>query len=130
METQLDHSSFSAVSQPVVFAVDLSDSGILERAASGGIRKQSIVVRIEPQDVLFILSDIEPEKATLIFAEALAKRTALSAIEKDIPAGVELALSARQIDHLPPEIESRIPDFCMNGNKVWLVNLEEPGKSA
>ena len=87
----------------------------------------SIVVRIEPQDVLFILilSATEPEMATRSFAEALARRTALSAIEKDIPAGVELALSARQLDQIPPEIENRLPDFYMDGNRAWLVGTSK-----
>jgi hypothetical protein len=56
--------------------------------------------------------------ATRSFAEALARRTALSAIEKDIPAGIELALSARQLDQIPPEIENRLPDFYMEGNRA------------
>src|ERR1700722_232871 len=76
----------------------------------------SIVVRIEPQDVLFILNATEPGMATRSFAETLARRTALSAIEKDIPAGIELALSARRLDQIPPEIENRLPDFYMDGN--------------
>jgi hypothetical protein len=42
-------------------------------------------------------------------------------LKKDIPAGAELSLSAKQIDCIPPEIENRIPDFYMNGNKAWLV---------
>jgi hypothetical protein len=45
----------------------------------------------------------------------------LCTIEKDIPSGVELPLSAKQIDQIPPEIENRLPDFYMNRNKAWLV---------
>jgi hypothetical protein len=55
----------------------------------------------------------------------MAKWTALSVLEKDIPTGVELPLSAKQLDRLPPEIENRLPDFCMNGNKAWLVGPGE-----
>ena len=110
------------MSQPNVFAIDFSDPGKVT-PFPGGNYHQSIVVRIEPQDVLFILSATEPEGATRSFAEALAKQTALSAIEKDIPVGVELTLSAKEIDRVPPEIENRLPDFWMNGNKAWLVAL-------
>jgi hypothetical protein len=123
MET--NHSGFSASpsSQPVVFSIDFSDPGKIVPSFPGGYR-QSIVVRIEPQDVLFILSATDPEGATRSFAEALAKRTALSAIEKDVPLGLELTLSAKQIDRVPPEIENRLPDFFMNGNNAWLVAPE------
>jgi hypothetical protein len=127
METHADHSlsKTSGIPQSILFAVDFADPGALAPTALGGSTKRSIVVRIEPQDVLFILSATEPEKATATFAEAMAKRMALSALEKDIPTGFELPLSARQLDSIPPEIENRLPDFCMNGNKAWLVGPGE-----
>ena len=121
METNNLGFSASPVSQPIVFAINFSDPGAGAPAFPEGNCRHSIVVRIEPQDVLIILSATEPEGAMRSFAEALAKQTALSAIEKDIPSGVELTLSAKQIDRVPPEIENRLPDFCMNGNKAWLV---------
>ena len=123
METRADHSPFktSGIPKSLLFAVDYSDPGALAPTALGGQAKRSIVVRIEPQDMLFVLSSTEPEKATATFAEALAKRTALSALEKDLPTGVELPLSAKQLDEIPPELEDRAPDFYMNGNKAWLV---------
>ena len=121
METNNLGFSASPVSQPVVFAINFSDPGTVAPALPEGNCRHSIVVRIEPQDVLFILSAREPEGAMRSFAEALAKQTALSAIEKDIPNGVELTLFAKQIDRVPPEMENRLPDFCMNGNKAWLV---------
>lgn len=123
METQFDPTLVSALhsSQAVNFAIEYNNPGRLEQTAAEGSHRHSIVVRVEPQDVLFILSATEPERATRSFAEALAKRTALSAIEKDVPAGFELALSARQIEQIPPEIEERLPDFYMNGNRAWMV---------
>jgi hypothetical protein len=123
METQFDRSLFSAseASQTVAFAIEYNDPARPAQSPDEGNHMNSILVRIEPQDVLFILSATEPENATRSFAEALARRTALSAIEKDIPAGVELALSARELDQIPPEIENRLPDFYMNGNRAWLV---------
>lgn len=123
METQFDCSLFSTseTSQAVAFAIEYNDPARSAQTASGERYINSIVVRIEPQDVLFILNATEPEIATRSFAEALARRTALSAIEKDIPAGIELALSARQLDQIPPEIENRLPDFYMDGNRAWLV---------
>jgi hypothetical protein len=42
--------------------------------------------------------------------------------EKDFPNGVEPSLSAEQIDYVPDEFENRLPDFCVNGNKAWLVD--------
>ena len=129
METQFDHSLFSTseASQAVAFAIEYHDPARPAQTADGENYMNSILVRIEPQDVLFILSATEPEMATRSFAEALARRTALSAIEKDIPDGVELALSARQLDQIPPEIENRLPDFYMDGNRAWLVGT---GKSS
>jgi hypothetical protein len=127
METHADHSlsKTPGIPQSILFAVDLGDLGVLSPTALGGSTKRSIVVGIEPEDVLFILSPTEPETATATVAEALAKRTALSALEKDLPPGVELPLSAKQLDKFPPELENRAPDFYMNGNKAWLV---EPGE--
>jgi hypothetical protein len=127
METHADHSPFKTPGIPksLLFAVDYSDPGTLAPTTLGGNVKRSVVVRLEPQDMLFILSSTEPEKATATFAEALAKRTALSALEKDLPTGVELPLSAKQLDVIPPELEDRAPDFYMNGNKAWLVGADE-----
>jgi hypothetical protein len=123
METQFDCSLFSRseIPQAVAFAIEYNDPARTTQTADGENYMNSIVVRIEPQDVLFILNATEPEMATKSFAEALARRRALSAIEKDIPAGTELALSARQLDQIPPEIENRLPDFYMEGNRAWLV---------
>jgi hypothetical protein len=123
METELDPSLFSAfeASEAFAFAIEYNDPAFLAQTAAGGSHRHSIVVRIEPQDILFIFSATEPARTARSFAEALARRTALSAIEKDVPAGFELALSARQIDQIPPEIENRLPDFYMNGNRAWMV---------
>jgi hypothetical protein len=132
METQFDCSLFSTseASQAVAFAIEYSDPARPAQTADGEDYMNSIVVRIEPQDVLFILNATEPEMATRSFAEALARRTALSAIEKDIPAGIELALSARQLDQIPPEIENRLPDFYMDGNRAWLVGTGKTHRPA
>jgi hypothetical protein len=128
METHADHSLLktSGIPQSILFSVDCGEPGAPAPTALGGsTKKRSIVVRIEPQDVLFILSATEPEQATATFAEAVAKRTAWSALEKDIPVGIEIPLSAKQLDRVPPEIENRLPDFCMNGNKAWLFGPGE-----
>jgi hypothetical protein len=124
MENQGNNSCFSASkgSVTLAFIIDFSDSRMIESAASAGNNRHSIVVRIEPEDVLFGLSATEPETAARSLAESLAKQTALLAIEKDFPNGVEPSLSAEQIDHIPDEFENRLPDFCVNGNKVWLVD--------
>jgi hypothetical protein len=123
METQFDCSLISAseACPALAFAIEYNDPARPGQTPDERHRINSIVVRIEPEDILFILNATEPEKATRSFAEALARRTALSAIEKDIPVGVELALSARQLDQIPPEIENRLPDFYMDGNRAWLV---------
>jgi hypothetical protein len=127
METQFDCSLFSAseASQALAFAIEYYDPARPAQTPDKENCMNSIFVWIEPQDVLFILSATKPEIATRSFAEALARRTALSAIEKDIPAGVELALSARQLDQIPPEIENRLPDFYMDGNRAWLVRTDK-----
>jgi hypothetical protein len=127
METHADHSlsKTPGIPQSILFSVDYGEPGAPAPTALGGSTKRSIVVRIEPQDVLFILNPTEPEEATATFAEAVAKRTAWSALEKDIPTGIEIPLSARQLDRVPPEIENRLPDFCMNGNKAWLFGPGE-----
>ena len=117
MDTQFDCSLFSAseASQALAFAIEYHDPARLAQTPDKGNYMNSIVVRIEPQDVLFILSATEPEMATRSFAEALARRTALSAIEKDIPAGVELALSARQLDQIPPRSKIGYRIFIWTG---------------
>jgi hypothetical protein len=126
MESQVDDLYFSASKgpQPFVFLIDFSDQRATEPAASAGKGRHSIVVRIELEDVLFTLSATKPERATRTFAEALAQQTALLAIEKDFPNGVEPSLSAKQIDHIPTAFENRLPDLCVNGSNVWLVDLE------
>jgi hypothetical protein len=48
-------------------------------------------------------------------------KTALLAVEKDFPAGIEPSLSAKQIEQIPAEIENRVPDLCVNRSDVWLV---------
>ena len=87
MATRIDHSHFSpsGTSQPFTFAIDLGEPGALASTALGGTSRRSIVVRIEPQDLVFILSGTEPERVTRFCAEALAKRAALSAVEKRHP---------------------------------------------
>jgi hypothetical protein len=124
METQVDDSYLSTPkrSGSFVFVIDCSDPGAIDPAASAGKCRPSIVVRIELEDALFTLSATEPEKATRTFAEALAKKTAFLAIEKDFPNGVEPSLFAEQIDHIPAEFENRLPDLCVNRNNAWLVD--------
>ena len=124
MKIQVDDSYFSASKRPgaFVFVIDFNDPRAIESAASAGKCRHSIVIRIEPEDVLFTLSAMEPERATRTFAEALAQQTEFLAIEKDFPNGVEPSLSAEQIDHIPAEFENRLPDLCVNGNNAWLVD--------
>ena len=81
----------------------------------------SIVV-IELEEVGFKLSPPEAERAKDNFAESLAQQIALMAVEKDLPRGIELSLSAKRIDQIPPECENRLPDFCVDGNDVWFVD--------
>jgi hypothetical protein len=124
METHTDNSHFGAPTgaESISFVIDLSDPGSLQSATLGEQRRYSLVVRIEPEELLFILNATEPETTSRTFAEALAKRTALLAIEKDFPNSVDLSLSAKRVDHLPGELEDRLPDFLMNGNKAWFVS--------
>jgi len=124
MESHVDDSYFSASKGPgpFVFVVDFSDPKAIELAASAGKGRHSIVVQIEPEDALFALSAMEPERATRTVAEALAQETAFLVIEKDFPNGVEPFLSAEQIDHIPAEFENRLPNLCVNGNNAWVVD--------
>jgi hypothetical protein len=118
-----DTSAKTKGTRSFVFGIDYTDPQAIEPAASAG--KGSIVVRVD--DVPFTFGATGPEIATTSFAEALAQQTALLAIEKDFPNGVEPSLSTRQIDHLPIELETRLPDLCVNGNKAWLVPQKLPG---
>jgi hypothetical protein len=63
METQFDWSLFSTseASQAVAFAIEYNDPARPAQTADGENYLNSIVVRIEPQDVLFILKATEPE---------------------------------------------------------------------
>ncbi len=107
---------------PFVFVIDFCDPRAIEPAAPAGKGTHSIVVQIEPEDAFFTLSVMDPERATITFAEALAQQTAFFAIEKEFPSGVEPSLSVEQIDHIPAEFENRLPDLCVNGNTAWLVD--------
>jgi hypothetical protein len=121
IDTQADEPGFPATKGAQVFIVDFSAPSVSNPAALEGKGKCSIVVRIESEDILSILNAAEPAKTSETFSEALAKQTALLAIEKDLPDAFELSLSAEQIDCIPAQFENRLPDFCMNGNKAWLV---------
>jgi hypothetical protein len=123
IENQVDTLKFadSTATLLFVFAIDFSDPFTIGPVASGGKAINSVVVRIEPEDVLFTSSVAELWTARKTFAEALARQTALLAVEKDFPAGVEPSLSAKQIEQIPAEIENRVPDLCVNRSDVWLV---------
>jgi hypothetical protein len=124
MESQEKNSYYSAANGSITFAfiIDVSDPRSIEAAAFGGKARHSMVVRIEPDNVLSSLSALGPETATRSLAESLAQQTAFLAVEKDFPDGVEPSLSAEQIDYVPDELENRLPDFCVNGNNAWLVD--------
>jgi len=124
MESQADDSYFSSSKGPgpFVFVIAFSDPRAIEPAAPAGKGRHSIVVQIEPEDAVFTISVMDPERATRTFAEALAQQTAFLAIEKEFPNGVEPSLAAEQIDHIPAEFENRLPDLCVNGNNAWLVD--------
>ncbi len=124
MESRVDDLCFSSAEVPgtFVFVIDFCDSGAVEPSASAGKGRHTIVVRVEPEYALFILSATEPERATRTFVEALAQEIAFLIIEKDFPNGVEPSLSAELIDHIPAEFENRLPDLCVNGNNAWLVD--------
>jgi hypothetical protein len=114
-----DNSAEIKGTRSLVFSIEFADHRAIENPASAG--KGSIVVRIDDVPVTFGATGLE--SATTSFAETLAQQTAILAIEKDFPYGVEPSLSTRQIDHLPVELETRLPDLCVNGNKAWLVPL-------
>ena len=59
-----------------VFVIHFWDPRTMEAAAFAGKGRQSIVVRIEPEDAVFTLSAMEPESATRTFAQALTQQTA------------------------------------------------------
>lgn len=101
--------------------VHLIARGPTQPCTSAEKGRLSIVV-IELEEVGFKLSPAEPENAKENFAECLAQQIALMAVEKDLPRGIELSLSARRIDPIPPECENRLPDFCVDGNDVWFVD--------
>jgi hypothetical protein len=114
-----DNSAKTKGTRSFVFGIEFTDPRAIEPVASAEKGMHSIVVRID--DVPFTFGATGPKTATTSFAEALAQQTALLAIEKDFPNGVEPSLSTKQIDHLPVELETRLPDLCVNGNKAWLV---------
>jgi hypothetical protein len=108
-------------SRSFVFLIEFRDLRVTQPAVAAGKVAHSIVVRIEAEEVLFTLNATEPKRAMKTFAEALAQQTAFLVIEKDFPNGVEPSLSTRQIEHLPSELENRLPDLYVNGNSAWLA---------
>ena len=125
-----DNSAGKKGTRSFVYGIEFSDPRAAEPAASAGKGTHSIVVRIEAEEFPFTFGATGPKSATTRLAEALAQQTALLAIEKDFPNGVEPPLSTRQIDHLPVELETRLPDLCVNGNKAWLVPQHSNGQLA
>jgi hypothetical protein len=113
--------SVSKEAEPLIFVIDLSDGHPNEAGASPADYRHSIVVRVEPEEFVLPLDAIEPERARKTFAEGLAQQTALLAIEKDLPNGVQLSFSAKQLDQIPVEFENRLPNLCVNGNNAWVV---------
>jgi len=107
----------------LVFVVELVNSGASKPVVFAERSGQSIVVRIQLEDVDFRFGATQTESATGEFAELLALQVALLALEKDFPQGMEPSLSAQQIDCIPSELENRLPDFCVNENEAWLLSL-------
>jgi hypothetical protein len=64
----------STATLPFVFAIDFSDPFTIGPVASRGKAINSVVVRIEPEDVLFTSSVAEPWRARKTFAESLARQ--------------------------------------------------------
>jgi hypothetical protein len=118
---RLGNSCLSALKEnlPFIFKIDVSDP----QSASPAEERFSIVVRIAPEDVFFALNALMPHSVVSTLAEGLAQHIASLTVEKDFPNGLELSLSAKQIDEIPVEVENRIPSFCVNGNDAWLVRL-------
>jgi hypothetical protein len=106
----------------LVFVVELVNSGASKPVVFAERSGQSIVVRIQLEDVDFRFGATQTESATGEFAELLAQQVVLLALEKDFPHGMEPSLSAQQIDCIPSELENRLPDFCVNENEAWLVD--------
>jgi hypothetical protein len=123
IEVQRGDSCFSALKGNLsfIFQIDVSDP----ESASPVEGRNSIVVRIAPEDVFFALNALIPHKVVRTLAEGLAQHIASLTVEKDFPNGFELSLSAKQIDEIPAEVENRIPSLCVNGNDAWLLHLSE-----
>ena len=111
----------SRKNRALVFIVELVNSGASKPVVFAERSGESIVVRIQLEDVNFRFGATQTESATGEFAELLAQQVALLALEKDFPQGTEPSLSAQQIDYIPLELENRLPDFCVNENEAWLV---------
>jgi hypothetical protein len=80
------------------------------------------VVRIQLEEVGFTLGATRTESATGEFSEIFAQQVARLTVEKDFPEGMEPAHSVEQLEHIPWELENRLPDFCVDGNEAWLVD--------
>jgi hypothetical protein len=106
----------------LVYIIELVNSGASKPVVFAETGGQSIVVRIQLEDVDFRFGATQTESATGEFAELLAQQVAQLALEKDLTQGMEPSLSAQQIDYIPLELENRLPDFCVNENEAWLVD--------
>jgi hypothetical protein len=115
----------TTLSRKFVFMVHLIGRGPTQPFGFAEKGRVSIVV-IELEEVGFNLSPAVPESARDNFAESFAQQIALMAVEKDLPRGIELSLFTKRIDQIPPECESRLPDFCVDGNDVWFVDSPPP----
>ena len=79
------YSSSSKGPGPFVFVIAFSDPRAIEPAAPAGKGTHSIVVQIEPEDVFFTLSVMDPERATRTFARRLHNRRRFWLLKKSFP---------------------------------------------
>ena len=81
----------------------------------------SVLVEVEPEDVVAITIPGSSGEAARHFAEETARRAALETIQKDLPEGVEPVCLVVPVNRLPGELRRRAPTLHTCGVRAWLV---------
>lgn len=81
---------------------------------------RSVLVEVEPDEVVATGLPGTSDDAARHSAEETARRAALEAIQKDLPEGVEPVCLVMAVNRLPGAAGQRAPTFHTPGARAWL----------
>ena len=85
------------------------------------IRNQSVIVEVEPDNIVKEAAFPSSGDAAREYAKELAPQVAIQVVQKDLPHGFEPAYSVTEIDRLPGHLDHRPPKFHGIRFRAWLL---------